>query len=217
MTLLAQEYFQRSAATYPEKIAVTCGEDEISYRDLDQFSNAFARSLAAAGVKRGSYVPFFMPKSIQSIKSILSILKADCAYVPIDVSSPQARLHSILESTGARLVIVNNASAELFAELAPDVTTINIDKIDASEKTTLIPANLDLDLAYVLFTSGSTGVPKGVMIPHRAIIDYIDWCVATFSITADDNVANHAPLYFDNSTFDIYTAFAAGATLHLVP
>ena len=77
--------------------------------------------------------------------------------------------------------------------------------------------SVSVDLAYVLFTSGSTGAPKGVMISHQAIIDYIDWCVAQFRISSTDQIANHAPLYFDNSTFDIYTAFASGATLHLIP
>jgi len=171
MITLVQQYFSSSAKKYPNKIAISCEDKSISYEEADQFSNAFARHLQHLGVERGSFVPFFMKKSVSSALSILSILKADCAYVPVDVNSNTA--------------------------------AISYD-------------NLSIDIAYVLFTSGSTGVPKGVMIPHKAIIDYIDWCVETYQITNEDVVSNHAPLYFDNSTFDIYTAFKSGASLHLV-
>jgi amino acid adenylation domain-containing protein len=96
------------------------------------------------------------------------------------------------------------------------IRLINIDEAVAQDNTAIDYKNLSIDLAYVLFTSGSTGTPKGVMIPHKAIIDYIDWCVETYQLTDQDVIANHAPLYFDNSTFDLYTAFKTGATLHLV-
>ena len=217
MTYLVQEYFQRSAERFPDKAAVTCGSDSITYRELDGFSNAFARELGRCGVQRGAYVPFFMPKSVASMQAMLSILKADCAYVPLDFGSPRERLQSILENTGASLVIVNDESEAVFEGLGINIPTMNISAFEPRDTGPCDSQNIDVDVAYVLFTSGSTGTPKGVMIPHRAIIDYIDWCVQTYSITDQDNVSNHAPLYFDNSTFDIYTAFASGATLHLVP
>ena len=218
MTLLVQEYFKNSAIRFPDKNAVCCDDESITYRELDEFSNAFARQLKSSGVVRGGFVPFFMKKSVNSIKSILSILKADCAYIPIDVNSPEQRLKSILESAEAEVVIVDDASEELFKEHMADsaVECINISQFSGGDISAIENSNLSIDLAYVLFTSGSTGVPKGVMIPHKAIIDYIDWCVETYQISDRDVVANHAPLYFDNSTFDIYTAFKSGATLHLV-
>jgi amino acid adenylation domain-containing protein len=151
------------------------------------------------------------------MQSILSILKSDCAYVPLDIGSPRDRLRSILDDTNAALVIVDSDSEVVFEALDIGIPTVNISTFVAENTEPVISSNIDIDLAYVLFTSGSTGTPKGVMIPHRAIIDYIDWCVETYSIKDTDNVANHAPLYFDNSTFDMYTAFASGATLHLVP
>ncbi len=217
MAQLAHQYFCRAAERFPDKVAVTCGRESTTYRELDQFSNAFARELKNHGIERGMYVPFFMAKSVHSMQAMLSILKADCAYVPLDYRSPRERLLSILDSTDASLVIVDDESGPALEALGIDVPTLNISAFEPRETAALEYRNIDIDLAYVLFTSGSTGTPKGVMIPHRAIIDYIDWCVETFSITADDNVSNHAPLYFDNSTFDIYTAFASGATLHLVP
>lgn len=217
MALLAHEYFCRSAERFPDKVAVTCGSESNTYRELDEFSSAFARELQSRGVERGAYVPFFMAKSVRSMQAVLSILKADCAYVPVDAGSPRERLLSILDSTDASLVVVDDESGPLLESLGIDVPTINIQAFQPAETEALEGRNIDIDVAYVLFTSGSTGTPKGVMIPHRAIIDYIDWCVETFAITDQDHVSNHAPLYFDNSTFDIWTAFASGATLHLVP
>lgn len=224
MICLIQEYFGESARRFPNKAAVCCEEESISFRELDEFSNAFARQLKSINRSQSSienlsiFIAFFLPKSIGSIQSILSILKADCAYVPIDIKSPAQRLKSILDTTNAQILIVNTQSKILFEQLLPNhvIQLINIDEPVAQDTTPIDYRNLSIDLAYVLFTSGSTGTPKGVMIPHKAIIDYIDWCVETYQLTDRDIIANHAPLYFDNSTFDLYTAFKTGATLHLV-
>jgi len=218
MVYLVQQYFSQSAQQYPDKIAVSCEDISITYKDLELFSNAFAHRLKQAGIKPGELVPFFMKKSVNSAKSFLSILKADGAYVPIDSNSPAQRLDAILLACNARVLIVDNASEARFKELLPNSTVqlINVDTFDGGDTSPHEYANLSIDMAYVLFTSGSTGTPKGVMLPHKAIIDYIDECVEFFKITADDQVSNHVPLYFDISTFDIYTAFKTGATLHLV-
>lgn len=218
MITLVQQYFSESAARFPDKPGVCCEDDVLSFRQVEEFTNAFARALHHAGVRRGQFVPFFMKKSVHSILSILSILKADCAYVPIDGKSPAQRLQSILKATAASVVIVDNDSQALFEELVPAgerPVLINISQFKPVDVAPIAAKNLSIDIAYVLFTSGSTGVPKGVMIPHKAIIDYIEWCVETYELTDQDVISNHAPLYFDNSTFDLYCAFKTGATLHL--
>ncbi len=219
MTYLIQHYFENSARRFPDKTAVCCEGDQISFRELDRFSNAMARELRRMGVARQQYIGFFLKKSLSSIKSILSILKADCAYVPLDIESPAKRLRAIVECTGASVIIVDDYSQALIESLLPADARpqlLNVERFDPVDGTPLEYRNISIDMAYVLFTSGSTGIPKGVMIPHKAIIDYIDWCVEIYELNENDVIANHAPLYFDNSTFDIYTAFKSGATLHLV-
>ena len=222
MTLLVQQYFSDSARRFPDKPAVCCRKESVSYRRLDEETNAWARAFLDRGLRRGEFVLIFMKKGIPAVRSILSILKADCAYVPLDVSSPPERIASIVASTGARFALVDSKSAAEFSDRTKDLTDLNIIDIDdasiVADQSTLpiVYENLSIDVAYVLFTSGSTGKPKGVMISHQMIVDYIDWCVDTYDISERDEIANHAPLYFDNSTFDLYTSFKSGASLHLV-
>ena len=96
MITLVQQYFSASAARFPDKPALCCDQQSMAFGEAEAFTNAFARALKAAGAQRGQLVPFFMAKSVNSMLSILSILKADCAYVPVDVKSPAQRLASIL-------------------------------------------------------------------------------------------------------------------------
>jgi len=219
MVTLVQQYFSESANRFPDKLGVNCADQSSSFADSDRLTNAIANHLREQGVDRGSFLPFFMSKSVHCVHAILSILKSDCAYVPIDVNSPGDRILSILEASEAPLVIVDSSSRQIFEDLVPASRRPKlfvIDEFSGGDEGQPEYRNLSIDIAYVLFTSGSTGIPKGVMIPHKAIIDYIDWCVVEYELTDDDVIANHAPLYFDNSTFDLYTAFKSGAELHLV-
>lgn len=220
-------YLTDSAKRFPNKIAVQYHDNEvresITWKQLDTFTDAFAENLQKGGVKKGDMIAFFMPKSVSAIKALLSIVKSSAAYIPLDYNTPENRLSAIMQESQARIIIVNNHSAqratELFNKLELCINIINIDTFTYDANLPVRPVDdiISVDLAYVLFTSGSTGTPKGVMIPHGAIIDYIDWSVETYGLTADDQISNHAPLYFDNSTFDIYTSLKTGATLHLVP
>lgn len=215
------EYFLNSAERYPQKDAVVCDGESVTYEALNSRTSQLAQFIAESTSDHQAFIPFVTPKSIPAIEALLSILKLGAAYIPVDAKSPVDRMRSIFAASEAKTVMVVDETEPVVKEAVQgtDIQVINIDTVvyAPAAQVEVLPKTLSIDLAYVLFTSGSTGVPKGVMIPHRAIIDYIDWCVETYEITASDVVSNHAPLYFDNSTFDIYTAFKAGATLHLVP
>ena len=220
MVHLVQQYFEQSADRFPDKIAIGCDTESISYRALDEFSNGLAHSLVDQGVKRGMFIPIFIEKNINAFKSLLGILKADCAYVPLDTESPGARVVSILQRCDAQFVMVDNHTESRLREFLRAekhrITIINVDTVAITDRSRRQYANISIDMAYVIFTSGSTGIPKGVMIGHFAIVDYIDFCVNRFGLTDRDIVSQHAPLYFDNSVLDIYCAFSVGATLQLV-
>ena len=216
--VLAHEYFSRSVQAYPDKCAVVCKEESVTYLELDKETNSIANGLRSLGVSRGQCVGFCMPKSINSIRCLLGIMKNDCAYVPLDANSPAKRLLAISNAIEMDVVLVDSDTESVVEGyfVGTQVQVVNVSTLLRHSSESPVIENISLDLAYVLFTSGSTGVPKGVMIPHKAIVDYIDWCIDEYQISHTDNVANHAPLYFDNSTFDIYTAFGSGATLYLV-
>jgi amino acid adenylation domain-containing protein len=131
---------------------------------------------------------------------MLGILKAGAIHVPLDPASPAARLQKIIDACEPRLV------------LTPDAPVVDGD-CDAPLEPTRSPE----DAAHILFTSGSTGVPKGVVITHANVMAFVEWGLAHFGLDETDRVSGHTPLHFDLSTYDIFGAYAAGAELHLVP
>ncbi len=215
---LIQEYFSESAKKYPDHPAVVFGEKQRTFGELEKFSNQLARFLKDAGVAKGDRVAFCLPKSMEAIESILGILKADAIYVPLSAKAPAARLAQIIEDADPALVICNSETAKLLGDSADvfDIET-NRDHVAAFDDSEIQYGNAGDDLAYILYTSGSTGIPKGAMITHANIINATDWAVEEFGIDHNDRMSQHPPLHFDLSTFDLYCAFKAGATLFLVP
>ena len=219
MAKLVQDYVAQSVKKFPSKPALVINGQSITYAGLDKKSTQLANFLKEKGVRQGDRVCLYLPKSINSFISIIAILKADAIYVPINISTPEARFMQIVPDSGSRFVIVNERKS-----LLPDISAVgeyinfNTEKdIFIEERNNPINyANDESDTAYILYTSGSTGVPKGVMITHGNIINATDWAVDEFGINENDRMSQPPPLNFDLSTFDIYTAFKSGATLYPV-
>ncbi|MCK4589124.1 MAG: amino acid adenylation domain-containing protein [Nanoarchaeota archaeon] len=243
MIYLLQDFISKNAKKYPFKLMIQDGDKTISYGEMDKFTNKFAQFLVLHGVKRGDRVCFHMKKSIKAFKSLISILKADSVYVPLNISTPHQRNQFILEDAQCKFIICDAKSfsktLEMLDGFNQKIKIINIDsqsdtpqELDSLQKNIEVIfledldkfsdqkreyQNIDLDLAYIIYTSGSTGLPKGVMISHKNVIDYSNWTVDFFKVDENDRLSNHPGLYFDLSTFDVYTAFKSGASLHLVP
>jgi amino acid adenylation domain-containing protein len=236
MAFLLQQLLRQSAARLPDKLAVVCRDEQLTYRELDDLSNRLAHLLHDNGVQPGDRVGLLFPKSVRSVVAMFGVLKAGAAYVPVDPQAPLARAARILRNCQARGVITTGPRAEgLHGTWGDEGITKLLLLVDATgPRQTAFPVipwadlarygagappsegGIETDLAYILYTSGSTGEPKGVMLTHRNALTFIDWCAETFRVGSDDRLSNHAPLHFDLSVFDIYNAIGAGATVFMV-
>jgi non-ribosomal peptide synthetase component F len=237
MTGLLQQWVQLQAECRPDAVAIAFHEQRMTYAALEDASNRLAHRLVQEGVARGDRVCLFCPKSPAAIVALLGVLKADAIYVPLDPASPPPRLERMIAACDTPWLLAGGpASATLDALLGSPVlphrlsvgwlgphapppavpARFTLDEIDGPA-TPRAWSMTDSDPAHILFTSGSTGVPKGVMVTHRSVRHFIDWAVHYFGTAPGDRISGHPPLHFDLSTFDIFGTFAAGATLYLVP
>jgi amino acid adenylation domain-containing protein len=238
MIELLQDTVTRQAERRPDAVALVMGDERLTYGELEAESNRLARLLQANGCEPGDRVCLFVPKTPAAVVAMLATLKARCAYVPIDIASPAPRVDKIVEAAAPRLLLASSAAVKLVDELAGESDTVGgtpIGSLDAgplrgeSFATSFAASDAASystdpvertgtsgDIAHLLFTSGSTGMPKGVMITHANVAHFIGWATDYFGTKQGDRISGHPPLHFDLSTFDIYGTFLAGAELHMV-
>ncbi|QWV93979.1 amino acid adenylation domain-containing protein [Geomonas oryzisoli] len=232
---LLQQLLTEGAATFPKRQAVLFKDRALTYRELEETSNRLAALLAAHGVRRGDRVGILMNKSVECIVALFAILKAGGAYVPLDPASPAPRLCSIINHCGIRLAIaapdqlervlleaengmkLEKAVVTAPAGALPYVEAIAWEELERQSSAPLPSLTCGASPAYILHTSGSTGFPKGVVISHLNALTFVDMATEFFAIGDGDRLANHAPLHFDLSIFDIFCAMKGGATVVLVP
>ena len=238
MSGLLNQYADAQAARRPDATAIRLGQQRLTYAELATSSSRLAQLLRDGGCQPGDRVCILMPKSPMAIVAMQAVMKAGCAYVPIDTGSPPSRIARVLAASEPRWLLVGDSSPSLidgaladYPHELPRVGWLGHDPVDGEhyraefslvdvESAPVLAqpvARADHEAAHLLFTSGSTGIPKGVVISHANVTAFVEWAVTYFGMGPHDRVSGHSPLHFDLSTFDIYGAFAAGAELHLVP
>ena len=239
MTALLQHGVSAQAEARPDAVALVFKDTRLTYGALEEASNRLAHLLKDAGCRRGDRVGLLMPKMPTAIVAMLGALKADTIYVPMDPASPAVRQARVLEVSDCRCILAAGPVGPMLRDalatatlqqrpvigwldgaIAPEADAAPVftsRDLAACPATAPASSNGDGDVAHILFTSGSTGLPKGVMITHASVVHLIQWARAYFGIAAADRISQHPPLRFDVSTLDVFGTLWAGAELHLVP
>lgn len=205
------ELFQARAAAAPAATALVAGGTSVSYRELNRRANRLAHALRERGVRPGVLVGVAVDRSIEMAVAVLGVLKAGGAYVPLDLSHPPARLATVLERAAPALLLVAGP-----VDLPDAVPRLDVTAPLETPGDDPAPLHGPDDLAYVVHTSGSTGVPKGVLSRHRGVANYLDFLTRQYALGPADTVLQIAGLGFDASVRDLLGPLTAGATVVLL-
>ncbi|WP_254885347.1 amino acid adenylation domain-containing protein [Streptomyces sp. NA02950] len=214
-----------SARIAPRALAVAGPDGRLTYGQLDRLADRYASALRAHGVGAGDRVVIWTGKSVHAVAAMQGALRTGAVYVPVAASNPPARVARIAADCSASITTVDPGLAAGVDTLQriPGVPALGLlDLLDEVGEVGEPPRagpydNRPDDCAYILYTSGSTGDPKGVCLSHRNALAFVDWAVRALHVTSADRLSNHAPFNFDLSVFDLYAAFRAGASVHLIP
>lgn len=204
------ELVESTVDSQPDAAAVVFDGFSLTYRQLDDRAGGLATLLRSRGVEPDNRVAVCLPRGLDLPVALLGVLKAGAAYVPLDPTYPAGRLAFMLADSGARILLT---TAELSASLpAYPGRTILLDREPLPPPGSKVAVHQD-NLAYVMYTSGSTGQPKGVMISHRAIVNRLLWMQAEYRLAPDDRVLQKTPTSYDVSLWEFFWSLIAGVTL----
>ncbi|WP_049569205.1 amino acid adenylation domain-containing protein [Nonomuraea sp. SBT364] len=216
MTTLC-DLVRAGAERTPEALAVSAPDGDVGYGRLDAMSNQLAHVLAARGVRRGDRVAIWLDKSVWMVAAMQAVLRLGAAYVPVDPLGPAGRAAAVIADCRPRVLVTTPVRARSLP------ATPGVALLTGWEEVAGCPAGRpDVppprpgDLAYILYTSGSTGLPKGVCQSHAGALAFVEWAAGELGARPADRFANQAPPQFDLSVLDLYVAFMAGASVHLV-
>ncbi|MEU2309402.1 non-ribosomal peptide synthetase [Streptomyces misionensis] len=214
-SLLLHQLVEAQVTRTPDAVAVRCGAENLTYRQLNTLANVLAYRLMGLGVTAGTPVGVCVGRDAELIWSLLGVLKAGGVHVPLDPDYPAKRLRFMLEDAGAALVVTQEAQLETLPE---GITTVLVGEDDTSTglpDTNPTPQAKPDDLAYVLYTSGSTGQPKGVQLTHRSLSNRLQEMRRQYALTERDRVLQFASASFDAAAEQIFAALMCGSSLVL--
>ena len=207
--------FTDQARRTPGRIALISSKQELSYAELDLRSSQLAGLLQEAGVGPRHVVGILAQRALETPAAILAVLKSGAAYLPLDPGLPESRLAFMVQLAEAKLVLAGNDADAQWCDRLADVIPIAITSLP--NESDLVDSKWDYatvdDLAYVMFTSGSTGEPKGVAMPHGALMNLVQWQQSQSGDNSIQRTLQFAPFWFDVSFQEMFTTWAEGGTL----
>ena len=207
--------FRRQAQATPDNVAVVYKDLQYTYAQVDAISDRIAAYLVGKGLKTEDVVSVLIPRCQWMAIASLGVLKAGCAYQPLDPSYPQERLNFMMKDANAQLLIVDETLRELVNEYEGEVLLTR--DIDALPAATLPAVDLRPEQLFILlYTSGSTGIPKGCQLTHANLVAFCAWYQRFYDLHAEHNVAAYASYGFDACMMDMYPALTCGATVHII-
>lgn len=214
------EYLEQTAARFPDQVAFATETQSCTFAQLQQRAQQIGTALLRFGVKRAP-IAVMTEKTPDMVAAFLGSVYSGNFYTPIDVTMPKERILSIFETLQPVVLLVDAKSqkqADILGYQGERLILEDIPQnIDEGALLQIRHTAIDMDPLYALFTSGSTGVPKGVVISHQAVVNLTEWYTETFSITEKEIIGNQAPFYFDSSVKDIYAVLKTGARMEIIP
>ena len=214
---------EQAARRWPERVAIEDGESTVSFAVLRETARRAAAALLEFGADRMHPVAVFLPKGRQSVLCFHAAVYCGVPYSPLDYDSPALRIVQVLNNLQPSLVITDEKGLEKLSALQETIPqTVLAEELfahapDEARVDAAIERTVDTDPAAIMYTSGSTGVPKGVLVTHRGIMDYTAWVAETFGVNENTVIGEQSGFSFDNSILDLYTSVLTGARMILVP
>ncbi|MGW6191303.1 non-ribosomal peptide synthetase family protein [Bacillus cereus] len=205
------DMFYKTVTQFPNRTALSSKEGTLTYEELNKKSNQIAHLLIKNGVQLGDYVGIFMKRSIDTVVSMVAILKAGAAYVPIDPDYPEGRIQYIIQDSQAKVILMKETPIT-----CDEVQTVSIYDSETCEATD-VKLSIHCDgVAYMIYTSGSTGNPKGTMLAHRGVINLYTWMQRQYELTEEGVFAQFPSFSFDASVWESFASLFCGGNLYVL-